>query len=78
MQVPARKANITCIAQVTFKKVRGKRNPKAIPDEIYECMVKIAKGTSLPPAKERTQKDQHMLDTGWRAKGKRDNSSKRG
>ena len=51
-------------------KVRGKLNPTTIPDEIYECMVKIAKGTTLPPVKERTNAEKSAYVRYWRAKGK--------
>ena len=31
---------------------RGDRKPSAIPDDIYDAMIKLAKGKALPPVKE--------------------------
>lgn len=51
------------------RKVRGKRNPTAVSDEIYDCVIKIANGKPLPPVKERTSAERSAYVRYWRAKG---------
>ena len=49
--------------------IRGKRKPTAVDDDIYECLLKIVKGDSLPPVKDRTKAQRSAVVRYWRAKG---------
>ena len=48
---------------------RGKRNPSAIADDIYEALIKIVEGESQPPVKERTKAQRSANVRYWRAGG---------
>ena len=48
---------------------RGDRNPSAIPDDIYDAMIKLAKGKSLPQVKERSRAEKSASVQYRRSKG---------
>ena len=47
---------------------RGDRNPSAIPDDIYDAMIKLAKGKALPQVKERNRAEKPASVRYWRSK----------
>ena len=48
----------------------GNRKPSVLADDIYEALVNLAEGKSLPPVKERTKAIRTATVRYWRAKGK--------
>ena len=48
---------------------RGDRNPSAIPDDIYDAMIQLAKGKALPPVKEQSRVEKSASVRYWRSKG---------
>ena len=48
---------------------RGDRNLSAIADDIYDAMIKLAKGKALPPVKERSRAEKPASVRYWRSKG---------
>ena len=48
---------------------RGKRNPSAISDEMYDALIKLVKGEALPPVKERSRAEKSAFVRYWRSKG---------
>ena len=49
---------------------RGRRNPSAIADDIYEALIKIVEGEPQPPVKEPTKAQRTASVRYWRADGK--------
>ena len=47
---------------------RGDRDPLAIPDEIHDAMIKLAKGKALPPVKEQSRAEKTASVHYWRSK----------
>ena len=48
----------------------GNRKPSVLADDVYEALVNLAEGKSLPPVKERTKAIRTATVRYWRAKGK--------
>ena len=51
------------------RKVRGKRKPTAVSDEIYACVIKTANGKPLPPVKQRSSAERSAYVKYWGAEG---------
>lgn len=48
---------------------RGKRNPSAMADDIYDALLMLVKGDPLPPVKERSRAQKSAAIRFWRSKG---------
>ena len=49
--------------------LRGNRNPSAISDDIYDALLLLVKGDSLPPVKERNRAQKSAAIRLWRSRG---------
>ena len=48
---------------------RGNRNPSGISDDIYDALLLLVKGDSLPPVKERNRTQKSAAIRLWRSRG---------
>ena len=57
------------VAKESKGKGRGDRDKSAIPDEIYDALIRIIERERLPPMKERTRAQRSAMVRYWRAQG---------
>lgn len=58
-----------CICSEKTVEGRGNRNPSAIADDIYDALLMLVKGDSLPPVKEISRAQKSAAIRLWRSKG---------
>lgn len=57
------------VAKESKGKRRGDRDKSAIPDEIYDALIRIIEGERLPAVKGRTRAQRSVMVRYWRAQG---------
>ena len=57
------------VAKESKGKGRRDRDTSAIPNEIYDTLIRIIEGERLPPVKERTREQRSAMVRYWRPQG---------